>query len=65
MIKITWWVLTEHAKQQMVRRGIEEMVRTTVENPESIEELPSGKVVMQKRFVLGISGKTYLLRVFG
>ncbi|MCS7228219.1 MAG: hypothetical protein NZ839_04570 [Endomicrobia bacterium] len=49
----------------MVRRGIEEMVRTTVENPESIEELPSGKVVMQKRFVLGISGKTYLLRVFG
>jgi hypothetical protein len=57
------YVLTEHAKRGMNRRGItEDEVIRVVQSPEQVEDVRPGRKVFQSRVSRG--GRIYLLRVF-
>ena len=57
-------IFTEHALFQMHRRGISEKdVKEIIKNPEQIEEVWPGRVVMQSRILTGRPQKRPLVRV--
>ena len=59
------YVLTDHARWEMQRRGVTEAeVARTLLAPEQRQEIRSGRCVYQSRFDLGEPPKAYLLRVF-
>jgi len=59
------WVLTDHARTEMRRRGIsEETVGRLLAAPEQIADVRAGRVVAQSREVDPVSQRVYLVRVF-
>jgi hypothetical protein len=59
------YVIGDHARFEMKRRGIsEEDVQTLVARPEQVLEIRPGRVVMQSRVTMKSSSKPYLMRVF-
>ena len=59
------WVLTEHARAEMGRRGISaDTVRRVLAAPDQIADVRPGRVVAQSRDVDPDSRRTYLVRVF-
>ena len=62
---ITNYVLTEHAREEMVRRQIsQEEVANLLASPEQIEAVRQGRNVYQSRIEAGKPSQEYLLRVF-
>ena len=62
---ITNYRITDHARDEMVRRQIaEEDVAKVLAAPEQIETAREGREVYQSRLQSGEPPKTYLLRVF-
>ena len=62
---LLYYVLTEHARWEMLRRGITEThVATVLNAPEQREEVRPGRCVYQSRLEFGESSQTYLVRVF-
>ncbi len=60
---IEGFIITPHAQDEMVRRGItEDNVWAVVSNPEQETKVRSGRVVMQSRIVL--EDEIYLVRLF-
>jgi hypothetical protein len=58
-------IFTEHALFQMHRRGISEKdVKEIIKNPEQIEEIRPGRIVMQSRILTGKPKMKFLVRVF-
>ncbi len=56
--------LTDHARFQMERRGVEGSdVARVLSAPEQAEVVRPGRVVYQSRFERGKAGRVYLLRV--
>ena len=56
------FVFSEHARQQLVRRGIEEsLVGEVLAEPDERLEVRSGRVVLQSE--LAMDSKTYMVRV--
>jgi len=56
--------LTDHARFQMERRGVEEAdVARVLSAPEQAEVVRPGRMVYQSRFERGEYGRVYLLRV--
>lgn len=62
---ITNYRVTDHARDEMVRRQItaEEVAKVLVA-PEQTETVRAGRELYQSRFQAGEPPKTYLLRVF-
>ena len=59
------YLITEHARFEMERRGLsEETVQAVLSAPEQEVEVRPGRVVFQSRLAMGESAKTYLVRVF-
>ncbi len=57
--------LTEHARQEMIRRQIaEEDVARVLAAPEQTQTIRQGREVYQARLLSGEPPKLYLLRVF-
>ena len=57
--------LTEHARFEMERRGVEEAdVAAVLSMPEQVAVVRPGRVVYQSRFKRGENSREYLLRVF-
>jgi hypothetical protein len=62
---ITNYRITDHARDEMVRRQITEAeVAKVLAAPEQTETAREGREVYQSRLPLGEPPKTYLLRVF-
>ncbi len=62
---ITHYRLTDHAKDEMVRRQIsEEDVAKVLAAPEQTETVREGREVYQSRVASGEPPTTYLLRIF-
>ncbi|MBS3932976.1 MAG: DUF4258 domain-containing protein [Truepera sp.] len=62
---ITTYRITDHARDEMVRRQITEAeVAKVLAAPEQTETVREGREVYQSRLQLGEPPKTYLLRVF-
>lgn len=62
---LTNYRLTDHAREEMVRRQItEEEVAKVLAAPEQTETVREGREVYQSRLPSGDPPKTYLLRVF-
>ena len=62
---ITRYRLTDHAKDEMVRRQIsEEDVAKVLAAPEQTETVRDGREVYQSRLASGEPPITYLLRIF-
>ena len=62
---ITNYRVTDHARDEMVRRQItEEDVAKVLAAPEQTETVREGREVYQSRLQTGEPPKTYLLRVF-
>ena len=58
-------VLTDHARGQMARRGLDErVVRRVLEAPDSVEPVRQGRIVVQKHLPMGVPQREYLIRVF-
>ncbi len=56
------WVLTDHARFEMARRGIaESLVRRILVAPEQRESIRPGRDIFQSR--IKMEGKDYLVRV--
>lgn len=63
--RVTTFRLTDHARDEMARRGIAESEVTKVlAAPEQIETVRAGRKVFQSRMSVGAPLKDYLLRVF-
>jgi len=59
------YVLTDHARWEMDRRGITATeVDSVLLAPEQWEEIRPGRCVYQSRLITSEPSKTYLLRVF-
>ena len=59
------YVLTDHARLEMQRRGITEAdVAAVLTAPEQSEEVRLGRCVYQSRMTFDDPSKVYLLRVF-
>ncbi|MCU0522375.1 MAG: DUF4258 domain-containing protein [Anaerolineae bacterium] len=57
--------LTDHARQQMLHRGISDQeLDNVLADPEQCDETGSGRVVYQARILRGSGPRTYLMRVF-
>jgi hypothetical protein len=57
--------LTKHAKDEMVRRQINEAeVAQVISSPEQILTARKGRNIYQSRISVGVSEKSYLLRIF-
>jgi Domain of unknown function (DUF4258) len=62
---LTGFRLTDHAKNEMARRGIAESEVTKVLTaPEQVETVRAGRKVFQSRVSMGTPLTAYLLRVF-
>lgn len=62
---ITNYRLTDHAREEMVRRQItQEEVAEVLATPEQTETVREGREVYQSRLPSGDPPKIYLLRVF-
>ena len=62
---ITRYLLTDHVKEEMVRRNIEESeIGNVLANPDQMEEVIEGRNVYQSKITKGEPPKTRLLRVF-
>lgn len=63
--RITNYRITEHAREEMVRRQIsEEDVAKVLANPEQAEKIRTGREVYQSRLSQGEPSRVLLLRVF-
>lgn len=59
------YVISDHARFEMKRRGIsEEAVQAVVASPEQVVGIRPGRVVMQSRVNMKFSSTAYLMRVF-
>jgi len=59
------YLLTDHARLEMERRGIAEAeIDRVLSKPEQIQRVRPGRVVYQSRVEFGEPPKTYVLRVF-
>jgi hypothetical protein len=57
--------LTDHARRQMVRRGIQEsQIRSILSRAESVLPVRAGRVVVHGYVTVGDPPRDYLLRVF-
>jgi len=57
--------LTEHARREAARRGIDEAtVRAVAQTPEQVVSVRAGREVRQSRVPFPPDGKVYLVRVF-
>lgn len=57
------YTLTDHAREEMARRGLPlEVVDSVLSQPEQILPLREGRVIAQGRVAVG--GQEYLVRVF-
>ena len=64
-LPITEYVLSEHARFELLRRGLsEEAVRAILLSPEQHIEVRPGRVVLQSKVLLEPPGTVFLLRVF-
>ena len=62
---INEYVLTPHAEKEMSRRGLsEDIIRAVLEAPEQWETVREGRVVLQRRLLIGEPARMYLVRVF-
>jgi hypothetical protein len=62
---ITNYVLTPHARIELVRRGLsEDTVRAILAQPEQQLKVRPGRVVLQSRVSTGGGAATFLVRVF-
>lgn len=58
-------IVTDHARRQMQRRGLDEtMIRRVLAAPDGVEPVRPGRVVAQKVLHLGEPSRDYLIRVF-
>ncbi len=58
-------VITPHAVLELQRRGLsEELVRAVLAAPEQRSDVRPGRIVLQRRFTMGVVPKNYLVRVF-
>ena len=63
MVNIATAILTDHAMDEMRRRGVTElMVREVLTNPGQVHDVRPGRVVAQSRFV--VSESECIVRVF-
>ncbi len=61
---VSHYHITEHARNEMVRRQISESeVASVLSSPEQVEMVNEGRAVYQSRFQIGDPPKTYLFRV--
>jgi hypothetical protein len=59
------YVIGDHARFEMNRRGLsEEVVRSVLEGPDQLIEIRPGRVVMQSQVKMNLPPKAYLIRVF-
>ncbi|MGQ9553035.1 MAG: DUF4258 domain-containing protein [Anaerolineae bacterium] len=59
------YIVTEHARLEMSRRGITEaQVDAVLRHPEQSWEVRPGRLVLQSRLTSEASSKIYLLRLF-
>lgn len=59
------FVFTQHALQEMTRRGIsQEQVERVLTNPQQVEEVRPGRFVYQSIVEMEKENRAYLLRVF-
>ncbi|MBW1699064.1 MAG: DUF4258 domain-containing protein [Deltaproteobacteria bacterium] len=59
------YIFTQHALFEMERRGLSrETVEEVIKNPEQQWSVKEGRTVLQSRVSMGISVKSYLVRVF-
>ena len=59
------YVIGEHARFEMTRRGLsEEIVRSVLAAPDQQIEIRPGRVVVQSQVKMSAPPKTYLTRVF-
>jgi hypothetical protein len=59
------YILTDHARQAMQRRGITELdVAIALGAPEQREEIRQGRCVYQSTVALDASQRIYLIRIF-
>lgn len=62
---ITEYRLTDHVKEEMVRRQIDEaIVAKVLINPEQVDHVREGRMVFQLRLPVGKDSKIYLFRIF-
>jgi hypothetical protein len=62
---VTTYRITDHAREEMARRQINETdVSRVLSAPEQSELVRAGRQVCQSRLEMGQPAKTYLLRVF-
>ena len=62
---VTRYVFTDHARFQMNRRGIsEELAHSVLRAAEQTVEVRPGRIVLQSKTTMQISGLEYLVRVF-
>jgi hypothetical protein len=62
---ITNYVLTPHARVELMRRGLsEDTVRAILAQPEQQLEIRPGRVVLQSRVSTGAEATIFLVRVF-
>jgi hypothetical protein len=58
------YIVTDHARFQMQRRGISEAdLHLVVKKPERSEEVRPGRLVLQSKILSGQPQKAYLVRV--
>jgi hypothetical protein len=59
------YVLTDHAKLELVRRGLsEQVIHAILSGPEQRDAVRPGRVVLQSRLSMGEPATTFLVRVF-
>ena len=57
-------VLSAHARDQLLRRGIEEsVVRIVLENPDSVQTISPERIIAQRRVTMVPTQTDYLVRV--
>ncbi|MGH8562347.1 MAG: DUF4258 domain-containing protein [Nevskiales bacterium] len=62
---MTNYIIGEHARFEMKRRGLsEDAVASVLNSPEQEMPVRPGRVVYQSRVEMGDPAKTYLIRVF-
>ena len=65
MTDLTGSVLTDHAREQLARRGLDERdVWQVLAAPDAVDPVRPGRVVAQKVLHLGEPARDYLIRVF-
>jgi Domain of unknown function (DUF4258) len=61
---IVEYVITDHAKLELFRRGLsEQIIHAILSAPEQRDTVRPGRVVLQSRFSMGEPATTFLVRV--